>query len=87
MARMKPAAKRASEGASEAARLRQQGRPAGFGAAGRTVARERAVATQLQGHNLPAGWKAAASKTTGSTYYYNKATGEKSFTRPQEANG
>ena len=59
----------------------EQGRRAG---SGRRVAREQAVAARLQERNLPAGWKAAASKRTGSTYYYNKGTGEKSFTRPQE---
>jgi hypothetical protein len=81
---MKPAsrpAKRASEDASEAAKLRQ-GLPAGFGAAGRKVAREQAISKRLQEQNLPTGWKVATSKRTGRTYYYNKSTGAKSFTRP-----
>jgi hypothetical protein len=81
---MKPAsgaAKRASEDASEAAKLRQ-GLPAGFGATGRKVAREQTISKQFQEHNLPTGWKVATSKRTGRTYYYNKSTGAKSFTCP-----
>lgn len=33
---------------------------------------------------MPAGWEAAVSSSDGKEYYYNRSTGERTWTRPQE---
>ena len=45
----------------------------------------RGASRQLTVRGLAAGWKAARSRTTGSTYYFNKATNEKTFDLPVRA--
>ena len=45
----------------------------------------RGPSKQFTVRGLATGWKAARSRTTGSTYYFNKATHEKTFELPVHA--